>query len=99
MFTQTRFKIVPAIVLGLALVTAQTALAANPYDTMSDEEIADHQSLNLIPQQGEIVQPKPQDPQQLAALYRTMSDEEIATHEESLGAVTIVTPDAAGSDD
>jgi len=61
-FTLSRTHVVPALVLGLTLVTAQSVVAANPYDTMSAEESADHQSQQLGQQQeGQIVQPKPVD--------------------------------------
>ncbi len=100
MFTLSRTHVVPALVLGLTLVTAQSVLAANPYDTMSSEEIADHQSQQLGQQQeGQIVQPKPVDDAQLASAASTRSAEEFADYQGQLNAVTIVTPTAPGSDD
>ncbi|UTW52385.1 hypothetical protein KFF05_03140 [bacterium SCSIO 12827] len=100
MFTLSRTHVVPALVLGLALVTAQSVIAANPYDTMSSEEIADHQSQQLGQQQeGQIVQPKPVDDAQLASAAATRSAEEFADYQGQLNVVTIVTPTAPSSDD
>ena len=99
MFTLSRTHVVPALVLGLALVTAQSVLAASPYDTMSSEEIADHQSQQLGQQEGQIVQPKAVDNAQLASAAATQSAEEFAAFEGTLNVVTIVTPTAPGSDD
>tara|TARA_R100001039_G_C1817432_1_gene86760 strand:- start:154 stop:456 length:303 start_codon:yes stop_codon:yes gene_type:complete len=99
-FTFSRTHVVPALVLGLTLVSAQAALAANLYDTMSAEEIADHQSQQLgQPQQGQIVQPKPVDDAQLASAAATRSAEEFADYQGQLNVVTIVTPTEASSDD
>ncbi len=99
MFTLSRTHVVPALVLGLTLVTAQSVLAASLYDTMSSEEIADHQSQQLGQQEGQIVQPKPVDNAELASAAATRSAEEFADFEGQLNAVTIVTPTAPGSDD
>tara|TARA_R110000772_G_scaffold49123_7_gene112939 strand:+ start:33539 stop:33838 length:300 start_codon:yes stop_codon:yes gene_type:complete len=98
-FTLSRTHVVPALVLGLTLVTAQSVLAASLYDTMSSEEIADHQSQQLGQQEGQIVQPKPVDNAELASAAATRSAEEFADFEGQLNAVTIVTPTAPGSDD
>lgn len=99
MFTLSRTHVVPALVLGLTLVTAQSVLAASLYDTMSSEEIADHQSQQLGQQEGQIVQPKPVDNAELASAAATRSAEEFADFEGQLNAVTIVTPTAPSSDD
>lgn len=99
MFTFSRPHVVPALVLGLTLVTAQAALAANLYDTMSAEEIADHQSQQLGQPEGQIVQPKPVDDAQLASAAATMSAEEFADYQGQLNVVTIVTPTEASADD
>ena len=99
MFTLSRTHVVPALVLGLTLVTAQSVLAASLYDTMSSEEIADHQSQQLGQQERQIVQPKPVDNAELASAAATRSAEEFADFEGQLNAVTIVTPTAPGSDD
>ncbi|MEQ9558895.1 MAG: hypothetical protein RIG67_24220 [Rhodospirillales bacterium] len=99
MFTLSRTHVVPALVLGLTLVTAQSVLAANPYDTMSSEEIADHQSQQLGQQEGQIVQPKPVDNAQLASAATTRSAEEFADYQGQLNVVTIVTPTAPSSED
>tara|TARA_R110000868_G_scaffold72553_2_gene211318 strand:- start:171 stop:500 length:330 start_codon:yes stop_codon:yes gene_type:complete len=98
-FTLSRTHVVPALVLGLTLVTAQSVLAANPYDTMSSEEIADHQSQQLGQQEGQIVQPKPVDSAQLASAAATQSAEEHADYQGQLNVVTIVTPTAPSSED
>lgn len=99
MFTLSRTHVVPALVLGLTLVTAQSVLAASLYDTMSSEEIADHQSQQLGQQEGQIVQPKPVDNAELASAAATRSAEEFADFQGQLNAVTIVTPTAPSSDD
>ncbi|MCF3630289.1 hypothetical protein RJ527_03465 [Thalassospiraceae bacterium LMO-SO8] len=99
MFTLSRTHVVPALVLGLTLMTAQSVVAASPYDTMSSEEIADHQSQQLGQQEGQIVQPKAVDNTQLASAAATQSAEEFAAFEGTLNVVTIVTPTAPGSDD
>ncbi len=99
MFTLSRTHVVPALVLGLTLMTAQSVVAASPYDTMSSEEIADHQSQQLGQQEGQIVQPKAVDNAQLASAAATQSAEEFAAFEGTLNVVTIVTPTAPGSDD
>ena len=92
MFTLSRTHVVPALVLGLTLVTAQSVVAANLYDTMSSEEIADHQS-------QQIVQPKPVDDAQLASAAATRSAEEFADYQGQLNVVTIVTPTAPSAED
>ncbi len=100
MFTFPRTVVVPAFVFGLAIATVQgQALAANPTDTMSAEELADHQSQQIVQQEGQIVQPQPVDETQLASAARTLSAEEFADYRDSLNAVTIVTQTPAGSDD
>ena len=78
MFTLSRIQVVPAIVFGLSLAVAHSAGASNIYDTMSSEEIADHQSQQLGQQEGQIVQPQPVDETQLASAARTLSAEEFA---------------------
>ena len=99
MFTLSRTHVVPALVLGLTLVTAQSVVAANLYDTMSSEEIADHQSQQLGQQEGQIVQPKPVDNAQLASAAATRSAEEFADYQGQLNVVTIVTPTAPSAED
>jgi len=99
-FTFPRTVVVPAFVFGLAIATVQgQALAANPTDTMSAEELADHQSQQIVQQEGQIVQPQPVNETQLASAARTLSAEEFADYQDSLNAVTIVTQTPAGSDD
>lgn len=99
MFTFSRTHVVPAIVLGLALMTAQTVLAASNTGLMSAEEYANYEQQQLGQQEGQIVQPKPVDNAQLASAAATRSAEEFAAFEGTLNVVTIVTPTPSGSDD
>lgn len=99
MFTLSRTHVVPALVLGLALVTAQTVLAASNTGLMSAEEYANYEQQQLGQQVGQIVQPKPVDDNQLASAAATRSAEEFADFQGQLNVVTIVTPAAPSSDD
>ena len=99
MFTLSRIQVVPAIVFGLSLAVAHNAGAASIYDTMSAEEIADHQSQQLGQQEGQAVQPRAVDDTQLASAASTRSAEEFADFQGQLNVVTIVTETPAGSDD
>jgi len=98
-FTLSRIQVVPAIVFGLSLAVAHSAGASNIYDTMSSEEIADHQSQQLGQQEGQSVQPQAADDTQLASAASTRSAEEFADYQGQLNVVTIVTQTPAGSDD
>tara|TARA_R110001592_G_scaffold105374_2_gene296187 strand:+ start:8890 stop:9219 length:330 start_codon:yes stop_codon:yes gene_type:complete len=98
-FTLSRTHVVPALVLGLTLMTAQTVLAASNTGLMSAEEYANHEQQQLGQQEGQIVQPKSVDDAQLASAAANRSAEEFAAFEGTLNVVTIVTPTAPGSDD
>ncbi|PIW29828.1 MAG: hypothetical protein COW30_03990 [Rhodospirillales bacterium CG15_BIG_FIL_POST_REV_8_21_14_020_66_15] len=99
MFTLSRINVVPAIVLGLTLAGTQAALAGSIYDTMSVEEAIAHQEAQLGQQEGQVVQPKQLDDNQLASAASTRSAEEFADFQAQQNVVTIVTQTPAGSDD
>jgi hypothetical protein len=95
----SRIKIVPAILFGLSLAGAQSALAANPTDTMDAEQFADYQEMQLSQEKGQIVQPSAADETQLASIARTLAVEEFLDYQDSLQVQTILNDNQPSTED